>query len=103
MKIIPPRKRGGMIFYMALLRGVEEPQIALPAGYESSTQAKSKIILLNLIVWRFLGYDYVVNVALFKTGAGNLDKARLLPKLFDCSASDIAHSGAQPADELIYV
>jgi hypothetical protein len=43
IKIIPPRKRGGMIFYMALLRGVEEPQIALPAGYESSTQAKSKI------------------------------------------------------------
>src|SRR5579875_722651 len=57
--------------------------------------------LLDMVVRRFARDDDVVHVALAQSGAGDAHKPRLLLQFANCSAAEIAHAGAQSADELV--
>src|SRR5581483_1152851 len=55
------------------------------------------------VVRSFLGDDDVVHVALAVGGVADADEARLLAQLGERSAAEVAHAGAEPADELVDV
>ena len=54
-----------------------------------------------MVVGGFAGDDDVVDVALAEAGVGDADEARVGLQLCDGAAAEVAHAGAQAADELV--
>ncbi len=54
-----------------------------------------------MVVGSFAGDDDVVDVAFAEAGAGDANELCLLLQLLDGCAAEIAHAGAQAADELV--
>src|SRR5580658_9154343 len=76
--------------------------IAMPkaTGSHALIQYLKSRELLDMIVGCFAGDNHVVHVTLTQACAGDAHEARLLLKLRDGTAAEIAHAGAQAADEL---
>ena len=56
--------------------------------------------LLDVVVGRLAGDDYVMDVTFAKASAADADKTRPLLKLRDGAAAQVAHARAQTADQL---
>src|SRR5437867_2704618 len=57
--------------------------------------------LLQAIVRRFTGDDYIVHVAFAESRTANANEPRLLLQFTDGLAANISHTGAQSADQLM--
>ena len=66
-----------------------------------SIDKKAQNRLFHAVVWRFLGDDYIVDVAFTKAGRGDADESALFRELRDVARAHVAHAALQPADELI--
>src|SRR6266545_3776038 len=59
------------------------------------------VCLFGMVVRGFLGDDDVVHVALAQAGGADAHEAGARAQLVDVAAADVAHAGAQAADELV--
>src|SRR5208283_3502221 len=57
---------------------------------------------IHLVVGRFFSDDDVMYVAFPESGARDPDHSRFDPKLAQCGAPEIAHSGAKPSNQLVH-
>src|ERR1035438_7401605 len=75
--------------------------IPIATGSQALIQyPRPRFPLLDMIVGRLPGDDHVVDVTLAQAGAGDAHKLGFLLQFRDAAATQIAHAGAQAADEL---
>ncbi len=86
---------------LGVLRAEVEDQDAIAVRIGGISAGSS--LLLEPVVGCFLGDHHVVDVALLERRLGDAHEARLRAQLGEVRCADVAHAGAQPADELVHV
>src|SRR5665213_2086550 len=69
-------------------------------GHHALIQNLGSRPLLDMVVRRLPGDDHIVHVTFTQSGAGDAHELRLLLQFRNVGASQVAHAGAQAADEL---
>src|ERR1039457_6018918 len=93
-------RRSGWLVWLAPKSSEDSSRMTptpIVTGSQALNQNLRPPLLFDMIVGRLSCDDHVMHVALAQAGAADTHKLRLLLKIADGCATQVAHAGAQPS------
>src|SRR5580658_257399 len=96
------RRRGPSVWSAPIISvdSIAITPMASATGSHTLSQYANPRLLLDMVVGRLPGNDYVVHVALAQSGAGDANEVCILLQLANRPAAHVTHARSQPAHQL---